>query len=309
MPLVRLFLLFCSCLFHAAAFAQTTVSGRVLEEKGNAGLPGVTVLQTGTTNGVSTDAEGRFTLTLPESSDSVLLSFSLVGYVTRSAQVAAGSHTTVRLAADTRLIECGLMVATPKLMLGLSSGLRYAPFGGIATLYGPRVFQLPVTTTVGYHTNFAQNRAALVSVILPSLRRRASPFLTETLEYQHLRALAANVKFTSYTATMGVRFNRIGNLEVPDLLVGIGYARFRPFHQENAGPTSAGYGYRAGLQHAFLSSPFHILATVQATRWPGYWQLHSCLTHSFGLRTTASLDVNKLPNYWEPSVSLSHSIY
>ena len=44
-----------------------TVSGRVMQANGDA-LPGVTVLVKGTTLGVSTDANGSFTLSAPEGS-------------------------------------------------------------------------------------------------------------------------------------------------------------------------------------------------------------------------------------------------
>ena len=53
-----------------------TVSGRVVDEKGNP-IPGATVLIQGTTQGVATDADGRYTITArPEDA----LRFSFIGY-------------------------------------------------------------------------------------------------------------------------------------------------------------------------------------------------------------------------------------
>ena len=53
-----------------------TVSGRVVDEKGNP-IPGATVLIQGTTQGVATDGEGRYTITArPEDA----LRFSFIGY-------------------------------------------------------------------------------------------------------------------------------------------------------------------------------------------------------------------------------------
>lgn len=47
----------------AKAYADITITGQVNDEKGQ-GLPGVTIVVKGTTNGTSTDAEGKFTLTV-----------------------------------------------------------------------------------------------------------------------------------------------------------------------------------------------------------------------------------------------------
>src|SRR3712207_4732909 len=45
--------------------ADIPVSGRVTDENGG-GLPGVSVLVKGTTNGTATDVDGRFKLTAPD---------------------------------------------------------------------------------------------------------------------------------------------------------------------------------------------------------------------------------------------------
>jgi TonB-linked SusC/RagA family outer membrane protein len=72
--------------------ADVRVSGQINDEKGQ-GLPGVTVLVQGTTNGVTTDAEGKFTIT---ADDKATLVISSVGYVTQ--QVAIAGRTTVTVA-------------------------------------------------------------------------------------------------------------------------------------------------------------------------------------------------------------------
>jgi hypothetical protein len=106
------------------AAAQTTVSGRVLDERASP-LSGVTILQRNTPHGVSSDADGRFSLTVPARLDSLELVVSSIGYLTRQLRVAGGSGHTIRLAEDTKVISCG--VAVPKADFGLVSGLRYAP--------------------------------------------------------------------------------------------------------------------------------------------------------------------------------------
>ena len=61
------------------AEAQTgrTISGIVVSEVDNEPLIGVNVVQKGTTNGVVTDLDGKFTLTVPDGS---VLQISYIGY-------------------------------------------------------------------------------------------------------------------------------------------------------------------------------------------------------------------------------------
>jgi TonB-linked SusC/RagA family outer membrane protein len=83
------------------AFAQSrTLTGRVTDQKTGEGLPGATVLLKGTTTGVSTSVDGRFTLNVPETGGTLVI--SSVGMVTQ--EVAIGSRSTIDLvlAADNK---------------------------------------------------------------------------------------------------------------------------------------------------------------------------------------------------------------
>ena len=70
-----------------------TVSGQVVDEN-NVPLPSVNIIIKGTNTGVSTDADGRFTITVPDE-DAVLV-FSFIGYL--SQEVRVGSQTTINIA-------------------------------------------------------------------------------------------------------------------------------------------------------------------------------------------------------------------
>ena len=62
----------------AALHAQTvTVSGTVTDNEGGEALPGVTVLEKGTTNGTPTDVDGKYTINVEANST---LLFSFVGF-------------------------------------------------------------------------------------------------------------------------------------------------------------------------------------------------------------------------------------
>ena len=60
----------------SVAFAQKTLSGSVVDDQGIP-LPGATVLEQGTNNGVSTDFDGNFSI---EVSEGAVLIVSFVGY-------------------------------------------------------------------------------------------------------------------------------------------------------------------------------------------------------------------------------------
>lgn len=85
-----------------AVQANITVTGRVTDDTGT-GLPGVTVVLKGTTTGTSTNANGEYSLSVPESGG--ILSFSFIGYTTQ--EIAIGNRTSVNvtLATDTKALQ------------------------------------------------------------------------------------------------------------------------------------------------------------------------------------------------------------
>jgi len=81
--------------------AQTSVSGTVSDSSG-VPLPGATVLVAGTSNGVTTDFDGNYSI---EASEGDVLSVSYVGYVTQNVTVGASATVNVTLTADNALEE------------------------------------------------------------------------------------------------------------------------------------------------------------------------------------------------------------
>ncbi len=63
-----------------ASLAQSKITGVVKDETGD-GMPGVSVLVKGTTNGVVTGLDGGFSITVNQ--PNAILSFSFLGYVTQ----------------------------------------------------------------------------------------------------------------------------------------------------------------------------------------------------------------------------------
>ena len=91
-------------LLSLASFAQDMrISGRVLDTESNNGLPGVNVLLKGTTKGVTTDANGGYTITVP-GKESVLV-FSFVGFIRQEVKAGNRNSISVNLTADATSLQ------------------------------------------------------------------------------------------------------------------------------------------------------------------------------------------------------------
>lgn len=77
---------------------QRTVTGRVVDQDNNEGLPGVNILVKGTTTGTVTDVDGNFRVDV-RSSEAVLV-FSSIGYAAQEVAVGQNSVINVTMASD-----------------------------------------------------------------------------------------------------------------------------------------------------------------------------------------------------------------
>lgn len=90
-------------LFQTVLAQSRTVSGRVADQKTGEGLPGVTVLLKGTTNGVSTNSDGAFSLSVPAQGGTLV--FSSVGYITQERAIGNESQINIGLAIDNKQLS------------------------------------------------------------------------------------------------------------------------------------------------------------------------------------------------------------
>lgn len=98
-----LLLIFASLVSSGMLWAQQTVTGQVTDGSDGSALPGVNILEKGTTNGTVTDINGNFTISVGE--DATLV-FSYVGYLTQEVAVGGRTSIDVQLSADvTQLSE------------------------------------------------------------------------------------------------------------------------------------------------------------------------------------------------------------
>ncbi|UOQ71974.1 SusC/RagA family TonB-linked outer membrane protein [Hymenobacter cellulosilyticus] len=99
-------------------------------------MPGVTVLEKGTTNGVTTDADGRYTLTV---GDNATLTFSFVGYLSQDVPVSGRSEVNVALGVDAKLLNDVVVV-------GYLVQNRQDVTGSVASVSAQEVRRAPVAS-------------------------------------------------------------------------------------------------------------------------------------------------------------------
>lgn len=119
-------------------FAQKSVSGTVISAEDNLGLPSVSVIEKGTANGVSSDIDGKYTITV--AGDDAVLIFSFIGFTTQ--EVAVGTQTTIDLAmsGDTELFE-------DVVVIGYGNQKRSKISGAVSTIDPKDITAVPVLRT------------------------------------------------------------------------------------------------------------------------------------------------------------------
>ncbi|MCU0392141.1 MAG: TonB-dependent receptor plug domain-containing protein [Thermoflexibacter sp.] len=130
---------------------EKRISGKVISSEDNLPLPGVSILLKGSSTGTVTDAEGRYSISVPDNGGTLV--FSYVGYVTQEIVVGTSSTINVTLVSDITALEQIVVV-------GYGTQKREAITGAISTVSAKEVAALPVPNIAAA----LQGRVAGVSV-------------------------------------------------------------------------------------------------------------------------------------------------
>ncbi len=84
------------------ASQQKKITGKVTDEKGEP-LPGVTIVVKGTTSGIITDMDGKYSISMPNGVD--VLTFSFIGYKINEIKVGNRSVVNAVLSEDVKNID------------------------------------------------------------------------------------------------------------------------------------------------------------------------------------------------------------
>jgi TonB-linked SusC/RagA family outer membrane protein len=111
------------------------VSGTITDETG-AGMPGVNIIEKGTTNGTTTDSNGRYVIEV--ANERSVLSISFVGYATAEETVGTRTEINVQLAPDIKTL-------TEVVVLGYASQEKKNLTASVSTVNNADLVNRPVT--------------------------------------------------------------------------------------------------------------------------------------------------------------------
>ena len=115
----------------------TKISGSVTDIKTGETLPGVNIVVQGTTTGTTTDAGGKFKITVP-APNSVLI-FSYVGYITEQVSVEGKNDINVSLAPDITSLD-------DVVVIGYGTAKKKDLTGPISSIKGEKLASVPVAS-------------------------------------------------------------------------------------------------------------------------------------------------------------------
>ena len=150
-------------LFSLPLWSQITVTGLITDENG-VPLPGASVIEKGTQNGVSADFDGLYSIEISEESS---LDFSFIGYGTKSVLVESQTVINISLNPDNLLDEIimtGVAIGTPAKKLGFSIGkissksLQEVPAGDPASALRGKVSGVRIVQASGNPSTAPQIR-------------------------------------------------------------------------------------------------------------------------------------------------------
>lgn len=149
--LKSLFLMVCLTLVTMPAFSQTkTVTGTVTDATGEA-LIGASVLVQGTSNGVITDIDGKYSI---QASPSNILEFSYVGMVKQTIKIGNQSTINVQLKDDSQMLA-------ETVVIGYGSAKKRDLTGSITNIKGEEIANKPVSNPL----SALQGKVAGVQII------------------------------------------------------------------------------------------------------------------------------------------------
>ncbi|QNL50841.1 TonB-dependent receptor [Olivibacter sp. SDN3] len=128
------FFLVCTMLLGVVYAQERRISGKVTEENGS-GLPGVSVVVTGTTSGTQTDNEGNYSISVP--ADARTLTFSYIGY--RSITEEIGGESTVNVTLSLDASELSEVIVT-----GYGTQRRQEFTGSASSVRGDVIKSMPI---------------------------------------------------------------------------------------------------------------------------------------------------------------------
>jgi TonB-linked SusC/RagA family outer membrane protein len=136
--------------FESPISVDRSITGKVTDEAGEK-VPGVSIVLKGTTTGTVTDAEGTYTINVPDAGGTLI--FSSVGFLSQEVPIGSGSTVDIKLATDSKAL-------TEVVVVGYGSQLKREITGAVQTVSAADVKDVPVSQV----TQKLQGRLAGVQI-------------------------------------------------------------------------------------------------------------------------------------------------
>jgi TonB-linked SusC/RagA family outer membrane protein len=268
----------------ADAPADRPITGRVTQANGE-GLPGVTVLVKGTSNGIGTDAEGRYTLNVPEGATLV---FSSLGFVTQE-QTVTGATLDVVLVADTKALDEVVVV-------GYGTQKRADVTGSVASVPIDRLEKLPVS-------NIAQAlQGAVAGVQITS--SSSVPGSQPSIQVRGVRSITAGTD--PYIILDGVpfpgNFNDISPTDIASIEILKDASSTAIYGTRGSNgvilvTTKHGKNGKAQIRYTGYGGPEFIAHKLKLMDGPAYAAKYAAFKAQMGLTGDPVPNYGELPNY------------
>jgi len=144
----NMFLLLIIILLSSSTFAQKVITGKVTDKSNGMGMPGVSVVIVGTTQGTMTNPDGVYTLNVPQGSKS--LAFSMIGFAAQT--IAISDQTVIDVILESVSVGIEGVVVT-----GYGGAVKRSKLTNSIATVKEDVFKL------GMHSNPAQALSGAVS--------------------------------------------------------------------------------------------------------------------------------------------------
>ncbi len=140
--ILLIFFMLISALIIDVSAQDRSISGKVSDEDGQ-GLPGVNVILSGTSTGTTSDIEGNFNVSVPESGG--VLVFSFIGFATQEIEVGNQSSINVTLLPDTKqlseVVVTGYGTTLKKEFSGVSSSISAEDISKVPATSASQILQ------------------------------------------------------------------------------------------------------------------------------------------------------------------------
>ncbi|NJK94936.1 MAG: SusC/RagA family TonB-linked outer membrane protein [Bacteroidales bacterium] len=133
------------------AVQMRKITGQVMASEDNTPLPGVNITVQGTTLGVISDNEGRFSIDVPESATLV---FSFVGYLTEAVTITGQTVLNISMIPDVKSLN-------EVVVIGYGSVKKPDLTGAVSTISSQQIDKIPTLSVA----NILQGKAAGVDVV------------------------------------------------------------------------------------------------------------------------------------------------